>query len=773
MVPTTSPAAVTVAPELKGRTVEDVRIVGNTSVSNAVIRNLIRTRAGEPFDPTTAEEDLQRVYGLRKFSNVVPNVEATPTGVIVTFVITEQRQIRQIQFHGNLHVDTDTLRHLIEVKQGESIDNFRISVARQAIARFYLEKNYPDARVAVNQDELSRNGVLSFSIVEGPHVRIRRIRMVGNNHFTEEKLKGQIKSSSWFLFFSPGRYNPDVVEDDVATLRQFYRDHGFFDARVGREIAISPDQTEMMITFVIDEGPQYKIGTITFRNNKTVSERVLRDGLKMTEGRTYSADTLKRDIRSMVRDYSKAGGFIYVPPGPEASNPDYLRIDSQTVFHKEAGTLDIIYDIHEGKQFKIGNVYVRGNSKTQDKIFLRELRVQPGQKYNSAELQDAVDRIRGTQLVTNVQITPIGDQPTVRDVLIEVKENQTAFFRVGAGFTTNAGVLGDISYEQRNFDISNWPSSYSELFSSKAFTGAGQYFKIDLEPGTELSTASIQFQEPFLFDQPYGLGFNLYYQTRVYEHYDEVRSGAQPTLSRRFGENQQFSLRAGFRGEDVAIRSIDQRDNRAPEILAGKGHHTVTGAQLGFRWDTTDNFMLPSKGWVLDASYEHVGALGGQYNFDKFEASGSTYFTLKEDLADRKTILRVSGRAGYITPDAPFFERFYAGGYGSLRGFRFRGVSPRSGPDDDPVGGNFSLTGTAEVGFPIMGESLRGVVFSDFGDVERSARFGTVRVSVGAGIRLTLPIFNQLPIALDFGFPIFKDRRDDTEIVSFSLGFTQ
>jgi outer membrane protein assembly factor BamA len=228
-----------------------------------------------------------------------------------------------------------------------------------------------------------------------------------------------------------------------------------------------------------------------------------------------------------------------------------------------------------------------------------------------------------------------------------------------------------------------------------------------------------------------------------------------------------------FRGEDVDITSIDNKPLRAPEILAGRGHHTITGAQIGFRRDTTDSILLPTRGSVMDVSYEHAGALGGQYNFDKFEGSATGYWTLYDDLLDRKTVLRTSARVGYITPDAPFFERFYAGGVGSMRGFRYRGISPRSGPDDDPVGGNFSVMGTVEVGFPLAGESLRGVVFTDIGDVESKARFGTVRVSTGVGVRLTLPIFGQVPLGLDFGFPILKDRQDDTQIVSFTLGFSQ
>jgi outer membrane protein insertion porin family len=472
----------------------------------------------------------------------------------------------------------------------------------------------------------------------------------------------------------------------------------------------------------------------------------------------------------MVRVYSNAGGFIYQP---QANDPNYLNIETKQIFNKEAGTVDLIHDIHEGKQFRVGRFLIRGNTKIQDKVILREMRVSPGQPYNSYELQEAIDRLRGTNLITGAQITPIGEAPDVRDVLVEIKESQTRFLTVGAGFTSNAGVLGNISVEERNFDISNWPTSAREAFSARAFSGAGQYFRIQLEPGTIQSRASVQFQEPYLFDLPYALGLNFYYSTRVREHYDEVRAGATASLGRRFGDDREWVARVNVRGEDVNITHIDNKQLRAPEILAGQGHHTLTSAGFDIRRDTTDNPLLPSRGSSIGFGYERAGVFGGPYSFDKFSADATNYFTLSEDLLDRKTILTTRVRAGWVNGETPFFERFYGGGSGSIRGFRYRGVSPRSGPDDDPIGGAFSLTGGAEIGFPLAGETLRGVFFADVGTVERDLRIGTIRSSVGFGVRLTLPIFGQIPLALDFGFPITKDRRDDTQIISFSLGFAQ
>jgi outer membrane protein assembly factor BamA len=754
----------------KGRTVEDVRIIGNNSVSAATIRNLIRTHEGDKFDPVTVEEDYQRVYGLRKFANVEARVEPTATGVIVIFQVTEQKQIKSMVFRGNASIDSQILADTAEIKVGESIDRFRINLARQSIERMYKEKNHPFAHVEVPEAALTK-GDLIFNITEGPTVRVRRVQILGNQSFTDDKLKDQIKTRHWIWIFRPGTYDPDQIEDDVASLRRWYEEHGFFDARVGRKITWSVDQSEVMVSFLINEGPRYKIDKVSFKGNSTVSDAQLQKNLKLTEGRYYDAEGLRRDVRSIVRSYSPFG-FIYQPTETdEAKKKDYLQITPQTVLRRDAGSVGLVYDISEGKAFHVGRVRVRGNEKIQDKVFLREMRVVPGQLYNSGEIQDAADRIRATRLVNNVTITPIGDDPDTRDLLIEVNETQTAFFLVGAGLTSNAGVLGNISYEQRNFDITNVPSSLNDLFSRKAFTGAGQYFRILLEPGTEQTRARVTFEEPWMLDQPYSFRSDLYYSTREREHWDETRAGAAFTLGHRF--TNEYSARVTVRGEDVFIHAVSDEFHRAPEIIANEGHHTLTSVGLAARYDSTDNRILPSRGMVVDAVYEYAGALGGEYDYHKFTIGWNYYQTIKEDLLERKTILSYRADAGYITNGAPFFEKFYAGGLGSVRGFKFRGISPRSGPDEDPVGGDFSLSGGVELNFPIASEVLRGVVFADAGTVESDFRLGTIRTSVGVGIRLTLPIFGQLPLALDFGVPITKDSQDDTRFISFSLGFVQ
>lgn len=759
------------AASLKGREVAEVEVRGNRQVSTAVIRNLIRTRPGEPFDPATVAEDYQRVYTLRKFSNVEAKVfESAPGGgVTVVFIVTEQDLVNSIRFKGNARVDTAELRGVVDVRVGEAIDPFRNSLARAAIENLYKDKNFPLARVEVDAKALAETNDVVFNIVEGPNTRIRNIDFKGAKSFSKDKLRDQVKSASYFVLFSPGRYSPQQVEEDVASLRRFYESKGFFDVRVGRKLVWSPDLSELQIDFLVEEGPRYVIDKVTFVGNNGVPEQQLRARMKLLEGRPYDGETLQRDTREIVREYSGRFGYIYQP---QSNDPDYLRIDSKQVFRNQPGKLELIYTIREGREFQVGNIYVKGNTRSQDKLVLREFRdFAPGQRFNSGELQDAQERLRRSPYFGSVVVTPIGEEPGVRDLLVEVTEQHTASFNIGAGVNSNGGVGGNITYEQRNFDIGNFPATAGDIFSDRAFIGAGQVLRVSAEPGTTQSNASIRFSEPWVFDQPFGFSNELFFRDRIREDYEDSRFGDIVTVSHRF--DYVHSAAVTLRGERVEIHDIDDRRERAQDILDAEGKNTLTSVALNLRRDTTNPGIFPDRGSVTTARAEFYGALGGAYSFQKYTVGWDAYQTVYEDLLDRKTVVGLHANVGYISGESIFFERFYGGGIGSVRGFQFRGISPRQGRDDDAIGGDFSMTGTAEVNFPLVGESLRGVVFTDAGTVRDDFALSDIRVSVGVGARVILPFLGQTPLAIDFGVPLIRNDEDETQVISFSFGFTQ
>lgn len=396
-----------IASELAGQIVEEVRIVGQnqplSSTAASEIAHRIRTREGDPLDPATVENDYHHIYESHKFTNVEARVEPTETGVIVVFEVAEAKLISEIRFTGNERIDTTTLKSSINLKAGEAMDEYRLSRGQEIIRRMYLQKNHPHVHVLIDRNEAARSGVVTFQVIEGPIVWVRKIRVLGNRTYGDGTIEKQTKTRSWFPFFVAGTFDPDQLEQDVAAIRKFYEERGFFDVQVGRKVTVGPDQKEVMISFLVEEGPRYVVERIRFKGNEHLPEAKLREEMKMQEGQYYDQDRIRRDIRAIVRAYSPLGR-IYLP---QETDPDYLTIKDERYFSREPGKVELVYNISEGKPFRIGQIIVKGNAKTQDKVVLRELRVTPGQLYDAEQLRKAVDRLKATSLFSNIVITPI------------------------------------------------------------------------------------------------------------------------------------------------------------------------------------------------------------------------------------------------------------------------------------------------------------------------------------------------------------------------------
>jgi len=353
----------------------------------------------------------------------------------------------------------------------------------------------------------------------------------------------------------------------------------------------------------------------------------------------------------------------------------------------------------------------------------------------------------------------------VRDARVEVAEGKTAELLLGVGVSTNSGLVGTLSFTQRNFDILAWPGSLEQFFRGEAFKGAGQTLRIVAEPGSEMNQFYVDWFEPYLFDQPYSLGVKAFLFDRQRESYDEQRYGGVLSFGHRFKNRWYGELSTRVEGIDIT----DIESDAPVEVRGLEGQHTLTGAKAMLVRDRTDSRWMPSKGDRLQVSYEQVL---GDFTFGKAQGDYRIYRTAYVDALDRKHIVAAKLVTGYIFDDAPIFERFYGGGNGSVRGFDYRGISPRSiSGNDDAIGGDFLLLAGAEYDFPLIGEQIRGVLFLDTGTVEEDFEITTYRVAVGFGIRWVVPILGPVPMSFDFGFPINKDDDDETQVFSFSIGW--
>jgi outer membrane protein insertion porin family len=763
-----------------------VEVEGNKRTPTQLIMDQIRSQPGQAYSRALAEVDQVSVSALERFAwvrvDVVPQENPAThalTGVVLRFVVEELPQVTAVEIAGNRKFKDVEIREGLITRVGTAVDQWKIDMDRRYLIDMYKKKGYAQVSVEVDQELLARQGVVRLQIIEGPETHITKIVYEGNTALKASYINWRIQTKTYFWIFRKGILEEDKLQADLVTIRDLYLKKGYLDVRVSYVLDYSEDKRNLTLRFVIIEGMRYRVGKITVEGNTVFSTaELLANTAKFGPGSFAERDKLEA-LQKRIEDQYGHEGYI-----------DRM-VDINPSFTAEPGVVDIKVHILEGKPYIVGRIIIRGNQNIQDRVIRRQLRIYPDQTFDIVQVRKSIERLKATRIFQDVKVTPIGSDEKVRDALVEVAEGQTGKFSIGAGVSTNSGLVGQLSVEQQNFDITNWPHSLDEFLRGQSFKGAGQYFRILLEPGTEFQRYRLTFSEPYLLDSPYSFTNDLYYFTRARESWDERRVGDIVTFGRRYGDV--WSVTAALRAEQVDIShpvdlfddgitqvaypvsgpngGIARYNDTAQEILDEKGSHFLTSIKPQVVRDTTDSLVFPTTGTRTSLSLEQYGIFGGDVDITKIVFDFTWYTTLYTDLFDRKTVLALRNEVGLIPfGTSPTYERFYLGGIGELRGFKYRGVGPRSGPLNDPIGGDFEWMTTVEVNFPIYEEMLRGVVFVDVGTVESDITITSIRSDIGAGVRLNLPLFGGVPIALDFAYPVTKKSYDETQFVSVSLG---
>jgi outer membrane protein insertion porin family len=701
--------------------------------------------------------------------------------------------IKSIEFEGNRKFKAHVLRERLSFQLGDRLDPFLAEGGRVTIMEVYRKVGYPSVKVTLDRDKLAE-GHLLYLIDEGPRVQVGSIRFVGNESFSARTLRQVIKTKKRKWLFWPTYYTEDSVREDTDRLRDFYFNQGYLDHKVTAQTELSGDGTRVHVLFLLEEGPVYHIARIAFTGQTHYTADQLRDQIKLQEGDVYRRPRAERDARAIAELYREQGyvdAEVRQSPTFQAPAQDSL--------------VELTFQVREGGQFRIGQIEITGNEITKDKAIRRildEYGFTPGELYNAkiapreggGLLEKYVQRgiiseqamIRpmgpasGSDLGqirrppgpgANPPAGPAGADPNVRDVRVDIKEGMTGLIRPGVGFSSDSGVIGQLIYEQRNFDITDTPDNLSQiLFPWKAWRGGGQRFSVRLEPGTRYSAYSVNFVDPYWNDQPVTLDVLGRSWRWFRESYDESRLKGAFEFEQRMADYWRRSI--GFRAENV---KVDDLDFDAPaEIRAVAGDSQLYGVKLGLGKTAVDDLYDPTSGWRADGSYEQML---GDFTFGLLEGSYVHYFTLHEDVLGRRTVLSGRVRAGVVASgDAPPFEKYYAGGTGryGIRGFEYRGISTRGYQTNvtdprkkDPIGSDWVFLAGTELTVPLVGQNFNALFFLDSGTVDT----GRYRMSIGAGIEIKVPqIFGNVPMRFELGFPLLKSEGDETQAFSFSGG---
>jgi len=757
------------ASQLADRPISAVRFEGLQRVTAQEVTNNIRAAVGDPFNNQTVLDDVARLNRLGQFKYVDALGELQNDGsVAVIYQFVEQSMILQRQVVGNkLLSDQDLLAVVQLVPQGPR-DDFLIQTAKRRIEELYKKRGHYLTTVSIDEQELENSGLLIFKIVEGPRVKVKAVEFEGNHAYSDDQLNAEVKTRTALFMLRKGELDEEVLADDVAALDRFYKDRGYLDVRVDRQIELSPDNKEAKVVFLAAEGRPYTLRNIQVSDLqgkpiKVFAPEQVAAILELKSGDVYSRDLLRKSTQALQESYGRLG---YLDTNIA---PYELRVGDQP-------QVDLLLEVEEGTQYRVdAPLQINGNFLTRDKVIRRELRgLSPGRPFDAVEIEKSEERLTRTRLFNEARITVQDEDPAnpgYRAVLVEVKERNTGSFNFGVAAGSDSGLFGEFSLSQNNFDITDWPESLDEAITGRAFRGGGQRFNMTIRPGTELFQFLVSITEPHLLDTDYALTVSGQYRDRYYDQYDETRAGGSFRIARAFGD----VWTAGIQGRLEEI-TLDNIDPEAPtEIFQDAGPDLISSLGINFTRTTIESARRPGSGSRFEMNYDRYGALGGDFDFNMVNAEYTLYLTLDEDFLGRLTTLRLNSRVGYIFGGgrAPTYEQFYLGGR-TLRGFDFRTVSPKGirndngEPSDEPVGGEWLFFAGVQYERPLFADVFTLVLFIDSGTVSDDVSFDEYRVAVGAGIRLYIEQFGELPLAFDFAIPVLSEDTDDEQIFSFS-----
>jgi outer membrane protein insertion porin family len=372
---------------IEGQTIVDVQIIGNRNVSKERVESMIRTRKGREFSEEAVQHDIRAMSRSGLFVNVKPSYRETPQGPIVIFEVIERPTLESIKFVGARAIKRKTLLKEANLKEGDAADPFAVEEARKSLEYYYRDKGFSQARISVHKGNKTGDREVVFVINEGSKQKILWTKFIGNSIASDSRLKTQIESKEGILWFINGEFSYERVEEDAKKLEDYYRSLGYFDAKVGPEVSFSFDNWAK-VTFVINEGPRYKVRDVRFIGNKIYREDQLRTGLEISPGDYFNRSKMDADLHATQERYGRVG---YV----------FADIKAEPRFLDEPGTLDMVYNIKEGDQHTVGRVIVKikgdgETPRTKNSVVLNRMHQKPGDIVDTQKIRDSEREIRAS-----------------------------------------------------------------------------------------------------------------------------------------------------------------------------------------------------------------------------------------------------------------------------------------------------------------------------------------------------------------------------------------
>ena len=709
-----------------------IDIQGNEIVSDATIVSKVKIRARQAYNENIVNEDVKNLYATGFFETVKAKKDTTEEGIIIIFEVAEKPLLKKITIEGARFIRKDKILVALDIKEGSFVDEYSLKEATRKIKDLYNTKGFSQAEIRYESDMAKDKNetAVTFRINEKGILKVRQIEVVGNIAISRSKILRIMKTrKTWLL--NRGIFKEDVLKDDTSRVIDFYKLQGFSDVAAKMNVSYKPKG--VYIRVVIEEGRRYYVGEVTISGNSDVTSEDIYKVIVLKNYSTFSEQAVYYDA-SRIRELYVDRGYIF------------SQVEPMSVFNPISERVDLSFTISENEVAYIEDIEIRGNIKTKDKVIRREIRAYPGDKFDGKKVRRSKERLDNLGFFEELRFgTEPGSASDKVDLIVDVKEAKTGYFSFGGGYSSIDQFVGFVELRQRNFDYRNWST----------FTGAGQDLTLQLSMGSVSDKYQLSFTNPWIFDKPVYFGFDGYKKGHQqdddvgYAYEEDVRGGAM-RLGREFNERWNGDLAYSF--ERVKITDIVSDATQELKDEAGITDLSSGQAQLGF--DSRDNVFSPSKGiYSISTLSLFGGPFGGDRDFVKYLGRVNFYFP-----SFNKSVIELRLRAGISDPfssteKVPIYERFFAGGSSSVRGYRERKIGPIDDVTEDPIGGEALFVGNIEYTYPLV-DFLKVATFFDSGSVWKEKKdflSGNLKSSVGLGLRVKTPIG---PVSVDYGWPL-------------------
>ena len=680
-----------------GNVVTRIIIEGNERIEQSTILSYLPIQAGEVADSAKLDQALKALFRTDLFSDVKVGLANGD----LTITVVENPIINKVVFEGNSGLKEEKLRDEVTVRPRGIFTRAKVQSDVQRIVELYRRSGRISATVTPKIIELPQKRVdLIFEIDEGPKSGVLRVNFLGNKEFSDNDLRDVVvtEQSSWYKFFSSNaNYDPDRMEYDKEQLRKHYRNRGFYDFRVISAVAeLSPDKNGFVITYTLDEGPEYKFGKISVETElQKLDKDLLLQLVPIHTAELYEDEKIEGATDALTFA-AGAAGFASVDVRP------------RYVANKDTKAVDVVFQVREGPRVYVDRIDIVGNSQTLDYVIRRELNLVEGDAYNRALVDRSKNNIRALGFFKEVDITEVpGVAPDRTTLQVKVEEQPTGELSFSAGYSSVDQLVLDLGITQRNF------------------RGRGQDVRARVSVGSLRQQLDFSFTEPRFLGRNLRAGIDLYsyrYDLTDYSAYQtntvgmNLRAGFPLTL------NTSMSTRYVLRSDEVKIDDT-YCDPAAPlvslSLCAQRGSFITSLVGYGLRLDRRNNPINPTRGYFGNLSQDLAG-VGGDVNYVRTDADAGWYHGFNKNF-----VLSVTGQAGFIAgwngDTVRVNDRSYKGG-NSFRGFETAGIGPRDTGfgRSDALGGRAYAIGSVEMTIPTFLPEQYGIkaaVFSDFGTV--------------------------------------------------------